>query len=345
MKTTHFRAYLSMLALTFAFGIAAPVQAQAPAPSQAQTQTDAPNPTADSVNEDQLFKQESKIGGRISIPDQRAANLIQPQGREYRAFHETVLPWLAGIAILGMLLVLCVFLMLRGRIRSDHSRSGQRLLRFGFVERLTHWMVATCFIILALTGLNYWFGKRLLMPLMGPQAFADLTQWGKYAHNFLAWPFTLGIFVMIVLWVRDNIPTRVDWAWIKAGGGIFGHKHASAGRFNAGQKMVFWGVTLGGLAMFASGALLIFPFTLFGVNGMQLTGIVHGIIGALFIAGILAHIYIGTIGMEGAFEAMGTGTVDIAWARQHHDLWVQGQSNPSGSVEPPVSDARANQRI
>ncbi|MDB5651634.1 MAG: formate dehydrogenase, gamma subunit [Hyphomicrobiales bacterium] len=321
MKVTGFWAFLCMIALVLGLGLASPLRAQ-PAGSQ-------PNPTADSVNEDSLFKQESKIDGRVTIPDQRSANLIQPQGREWRDFHERWLPWIAGTAILGMLILLCLFYMIRGRVRSDFSDSGGKILRFNFLERFTHWMVATCFVILALSGLNYFFGKRLLMPLMGPAAFGEFSQWAKYSHNFFAWPFTLGVLMMVVLWLRDNIPTQVDWAWLKGGGGIIGHRHVSAGRFNAGQKIVFWGVTLGGLAMFLSGLSLIFPFTLFGVNGMQLVNVTHGLIGGLFIAGILAHIYIGTLGMEGAFEAMGTGTVDIAWARQHHDLWVEGETNPA----------------
>jgi formate dehydrogenase subunit gamma len=337
MKITGLWAFFCMFALVLGLGLVSPARAQ-PAGSL-------PNPTADSVNEEQLFKQERKIDGRITIPDQRAANLIQPQGREWRAFHERWLPWIAGTLILGMLIALILFYMIRGRVRSDFSESGRRILRFRFIERLTHWMVATCFIILALTGLNYFFGKRLLMPLMGPSAFGEFSQWAKYSHNFLAWPFTLGVALMVVLWVRDSIPNRVDWAWLKAGGGIIGHRHVSAGRFNAGQKIVFWGVTFGGLAMFLSGLALIFPFTVFGVNGMQLTNVVHGVIGGLFIAGMLGHIYIGTIGMEGAFEAMGTGTVDIAWARQHHDLWVEGEESTATPEERTVPPSGARGRL
>src|SRR3546814_873031 len=104
-------------------------------------------------------------------------------------------------------------------------------------------MTATSFIVLAITGLNYFFGKRLLMPLLGPDAFATWSQWAKYAHNFLSWPFMLGVLIMLVIWLRDNLPDRYDAAWIRAGGGFVGDRPPpNAGRFNAGQKLIFWSV-------------------------------------------------------------------------------------------------------
>jgi formate dehydrogenase subunit gamma len=284
------------------------------------------NPTADSVNEEALFKHSDKIQGSVTIPDWKASVLEQPQGREWRGFHEGAMPWIGGIAILGMILGLAVFFFIRGRIRLEETDvSARKILRFNGFERFTHWMTATCFIVLALSGLNYIFGKRLLQPIMGPDAFTTLSQYAKYAHNFLAWPFMLGIVFMFGLWVKDNIPNEVDVAWLKSGGGLFAKGHPSAWRFNAGQKMIFWVVILGGLAMSASGIMLLFPFSAADINGMQLTQIVHAVIGVLFIAAILAHIYIGSLGMEGAYDAMGSGEVDLAWARAHHDLWVDEQ--------------------
>src|SRR6185437_567315 len=112
---------------------------------------------------------------------------------------------------------------------------------------------ATSFIVLALTGLNYFFGKRLLMPLLGPEAFAAWSHWAKYAHNFISWPFMLGVLLMIVIWIRDNLPDRYDVAWLKAGGGLFGGAEPPAGRFNAGQKLVFWSVTVFGITLGATG--------------------------------------------------------------------------------------------
>jgi formate dehydrogenase subunit gamma len=80
-----------------------------------------------------------------------------------------------------------------------------------------------------------------------------------------------------------------------------------------------------GIAVAASGYLLLFPFYITNILGMQVAQVVHAIIAVLFVAVILAHIYIGTLGMEGAFEAMGTGEVDLNWAKEHHDLWLRDQ--------------------
>ncbi|MFE1599852.1 formate dehydrogenase subunit gamma [Methylobacterium sp. ID0610] len=289
-------------------------------------------PTADSVNEEFLFKQSPTISGRISIPDRKAANLIQPQGRTYQMFREGWLPWIGGLVILGMLGALAVFFLWRGRIITEHSQeSGKKILRFNAFERFTHWMTAVCFIVLSLSGLNYIFGKRLLMPLIGADAFGALAQWAKYSHVYLAWPFMLGVIFMVVVWIRDNIPNRVDWEWLKAGGGIIGNRHPHAGRFNAGQKGVFWMVAGFGAAMGVTGLMMLFPFALLDVNGMQVMQVIHALIGVVFIAGILAHIYIGTLGMKGAYDAMGSGEVDLAWARAHHDLWVEQEQARTAS--------------
>lgn len=329
--STLFSTLILALALWGAPIPATPVLAQQPQTADGQNPT-GQNPTADSVNEEFLFKQAPKISGRVTIPDSKAANLIQPQGRDYRSFREGWLPWIGGLAILGMIAALALFYFTRGRIRLDQDEeSGRKILRFNEFERFTHWMTAVCFIILALSGLNYIFGKRLVMPLIGPDAFGTLAQWAKYSHLYLAWPFMLGVLFMLVVWVRDNIPRKVDWAWIKQGGGFLGDAHPSAGRFNAGQKVVFWMVIGFGLAMSVTGIMMIFPFSATDINGMQVAQGVHSVIGVIFIAGILAHIYIGSLGMEGAYDAMGSGEVDLAWAKTHHDLWVEEEQAKTAS--------------
>ncbi len=263
------------------------------------------------------------ITGRVTIPNLQASDLIQPAGRGWQYFHNVTLAWVGGVAILGIIAVLLVFYMTRGRIGIEGGPAGRTLQRFNWFERANHWLVASTFIILGLSGLNLTFGRHLLLPVFGPQAYADATAWGKIAHNFLAFPFTLGIALMVVLWVKDNIPNKMDIEWFKAGGGLVGHNHPPSGRFNGGQKMVFWLTVLGGGIVAASGYYLIFPFAWTGMEGMQLAHIVHAILSVLMIAAILAHIYIGSVGMEGAFDAMGSGQVDYNWARMHHDMWVE----------------------
>jgi formate dehydrogenase subunit gamma len=300
-------------------------------------------PTAEAVQEDKLLnalKEGDKISGRISIPDANAANLIQPAGRDWRDFHRSKLPVIGGVAIIGMFVLLAIFLMVRGRIRVDNGFSGTRILRFASFERFTHWLTASCFIVLALSGLNISFGRILILPLFGADAFSAMSTYAKYAHDYLAFPFMLGLVIMFLIWIKDNIPGRLDVLWIKQGGGILANgKHPPAKRFNAGQKGIFWMVIIGGALMSVSGWFLLFPYLPANVTALQFWTVIHAVIAMLFIAGILAHIYIGTVGMEGAFEAMGTGEVDLNWAKEHHSLWVE-EEQAKGHA-PPASAPRA----
>jgi len=290
-----------------------------PAAAQAQSV----NPTKNAVSEQQLLQQSKTVRGLGSIPDTKSYTLEQPAGRDWRHFHEVTLRWIGGIAILGMLAVLVIFYLSRGMVRIEAGRSGYTIVRFNAFERFVHWMTAACFVILALSGLNITFGRPLLLPLMKPESFTAFSEWAKYAHNYLSFPFTLGVVLIFLMWIAGNIPTRVDVAWLKRGGGMIGHDHPPAYRFNAGQKLIYWIVVLGGGAAAVSGYALIFPFYGTTIETMQQAEMVHSIVAMLFIAVMLAHVYIGTIGMEGAFEAMGSGTVDLNWAKEHHSLWLE----------------------
>ena len=292
------------------------------------------NPTASAVHEQQLLQQLGQIDGRVTIPAQRAGVLIQPAGREWRQFHEVTLRIIGAVAILGMLAVLVIFYLWRGMVRLEAGRSGRTIVRFNAFERAVHWMTATCFIILAISGLNITFGRPLLLPLLGPDTFTAWSQWAKYAHNFLSFPFTLGVVLIFLIWIAGNIPNRVDFRWLKAGGGIVGHEHPPAQRFNAGQKAVYWIVVLGGGVTAATGYVLMFPFYVTDIAGMQSAQIVHAVVAMLLIAVMIAHIYIGTIGMEGAFEAMGTGDVDVNWAKEHHSLWLEQEQARTSAPQP-----------
>jgi formate dehydrogenase subunit gamma len=321
-KLAGFKALLAAFALLLVFA--------QPAAAQLSFQ-----PTAESVQEDKLLnalKEGDKISGRISIPDRNAANLIQPAGRDWRDFHRSKLPWIGGVAILGMLALLAVFLMVRGRIHLQKGFSGRTILRFAGFERFIHWLTASCFIILALSGLNVSFGRRLILPLFGADPFAAMSHYAKLAHNYLAFPFMLGLAIMFLIWIKDNIPGKVDLQWIKQGGGILPNgKHPPAWRFNAGQKGIFWIVITGGTLMSVSGWFMIFPYLPGNVTALQFWTVIHAVIAMLFIAAMLAHIYIGSVGMEGAFDAMGTGEVDVNWAKEHHSLWAEEQQKKAGA--------------
>jgi formate dehydrogenase subunit gamma len=285
----------------------------------------APNPTASVVDQRTLLKQVSRIEGRIDIPDTKESVLIQPAGRTWDYFHEVLLHWGGAIVILGTILVLGAAYLIVGQIRIAEGRSGQKIVRFKAFERLSHWLTAVSFVILGLTGLNITFGKILLLPLIGPDAFAKVSQAAKYAHDFTSFSFMAGLILIAVIFFRDNLLEKVDIDWFKQGGGFIKNKHAPAGRFNLGEKLVYWLSLAAGIAVSVSGFLLLFPFFGTDIAEMQLAQVVHAVVAVLFVALILAHIYIGTLGMEGAFEAMGTGEVDLNWAKEHHDLWLAQQ--------------------
>jgi formate dehydrogenase subunit gamma len=329
---TRARLVLGALALLGLVAAAAPAAAQQPT---------SVNPTADSVKEQQLLRELGQVRGRGTIPDTKSYTIEHPAGRDWRHFHEVTLRWLGAITILGMVVLLVVFYLARGMIRLESGRSGRTIVRFNAVERFVHWLTAACFVVLAITGLNITFGKLLLLPLMSPQAFTDWSEWAKYAHNYLSFPFTLGVVLIFFMWIAGNIPNRVDWEWIRRGGGMVGHDHPPAYKFNAGQKAIYWLQVLAGTAMVISGYVLIFPFYGTNVGDMEVAQVVHGVIAMLFIALMIAHIYIGTIGMEGAFEAMGSGEVDVNWAKEHHSLWLNeelagSREGPKGAAATPA---------
>jgi formate dehydrogenase subunit gamma len=220
----YIRLVLGALAFLLVVGVSAPSNAQQV------------NPTASSVNEQKLLQEFDRIQGRVSIPDQRSGVLVQPAGREWREFQNVTLRWIGGVAILGMIAVLVIFYLTRGMVRLESGRSGRTIVRFTAFERFVHWMTATCFVILAISGLNITFGRPLLLPLIGFDAFSEWSQWAKYAHNYLSFPFTIGVALIFLMWIGGNIPNKADVDWIKSGGGIIGHEHPRAYRFTAGQK-------------------------------------------------------------------------------------------------------------
>src|ERR1700694_2491604 len=308
------------------------------APAHPQQQGSLIDPSASVVNEQTLLRQSPRIEGQIDQLDERARVLIQPAGRTWDHFHQVTLHWLGGVPILGTLAALAASYFFLGRLRISAGRSGRKVLRFKAFERFVHWLTAVSFVVLGITGLNITFGKRLLLPLIGNDAFSAFSQAAKYAHNFTSFPFVLGLVLIVAIFIKDNIPDKIDIEWFKQGGGFIKSKHAPARRFNAGEKLVFWGALGAGAAVSVSGYLLMFPFYVTDIAGMQIAQVVHSVIAVLFVALILGHIYIGTLGMEGAFEAMWSGEVDYNWAKEHHDLWLGAQppQRPSaGAPEAP----------
>lgn len=285
------------------------------------------NPTTKSVSEEALFEElqgNQYVAGRVSIPDSNAEGLIKPGNKGWAATHTGTVRSLSIAAVVGAIVVLTLFYLIRGKIRIDAGMSGIRILRFNGIERFAHWLMAGSFIVLALTGLNLVIGRTLVLPWLGEAAFSTLTTWGKIAHNFVGWAFMAGLILTFLIWVADNIPSKVDGEWIAQGGGLLKKGvHPPARKFNAGQKLIFWSVTLGGAALSFTGFMLLFPALAGTQADWQLYQLIHGLVAAALSFVIIAHIYIGSVGMEGAFDAMASGEVDLNWAKEHHSLWVE----------------------
>ena len=283
--------------------------------------------------------------GTVSIPDKKAGQLIQSEGENWRVVRNGEVSYYGVWALLGMIGILALFFLIRGRIMIEGGKDGRTITRFDFFERMMHWTIAVSFIVLALTGLNILYGRYVLLPVVGPAIFGAVTDFGKHIHNYVAFAFMVGLVGILVMWIGRNLPTMVDLKWILKAGGLFRRgDHASSYKFNAGQKLLYWAVLILGISVSVSGLALMFPFqfSLFGptfgflnnfgfdlpaqmssVQEMQFAQVWHAIVGMVMIAIIIGHIYIGTIGMQGAFDAMGSGQVDLNWAREHHDLWVE----------------------
>ena len=293
---------------------------------------------------DELLQPRRFIQGQTWVAANPVVDVLaQPQGRDWRAFRNSWPIYGGGLFIFGVCALLAAFLAYRGRIRIREGESGESVPRFGIVERVNHWMTAVSFILLALTGLITLYGRSLLRPILGPDTFADLALGSAWLHIALLVPFALGLIIMFLVWIRHNLPSRLDWEWLKRGGGL-GSDHSlnpPARKFNAGQKLVFWAVILGGALLVASGLTMMFPFLWAGYDGMALGQSIHVITAMLMIGLILGHIYIGRIGMEGAFPAIWTGRVDRNWAKEHHSLWYEDLLQ-RGAVSPrPATEERS----
>lgn len=276
--------------------------------------------------------------------------LVQDGGMAWYEFRKGPMTTYGLYLMGGMVALLAVFFLLRGRIKVDAPPTGRTVVRFKSIERFAHWLLAGSFIVLGVTGLLVLLGRHYIAPYLGKDFNAGLLVFSKVIHNNVAWAFMLGLVMVFVMWVWHNFPSRSDLKWLVQFGGIIGSKHPPAKKFNAGQKVVFWSVILLGASISVSGLSLLFPFELplfaktftilngWGVNEwlgmapfpevmtpqeeMQFASAWHAIVAFVLMAIIVAHIYIGTVGMEGAYDAMGSGAVDEAWAHQHHSLWL-----------------------
>ena len=273
--------------------------------------------------------------GYSSLPGAEQGILIQPfvqyPGSAYTTAGEAwrqvrnnwIIPY-GGSLIVIIVLAIALFYWRRGPMGGHIPDTGRKIERFTPFERATHWSVAISFVILAVSGIVMAFGKFFLLPVMGASLFGWLSYALKTLHNFAGPLFAVALVIFIFTYLRDNFPRAGDMNWLKKGGGFLGGEEVPSGRFNAGEKIVFWGgVILLGVVVVASGLVLDKLVPGFGdTRGqMQVAHIVHAVASVLMMAMFCGHIYLGTIGMKGAYEGMRTGYVDEAWAKEHHELW------------------------
>lgn len=247
--------------------------------------------------------------------------LVQSQGESWREARPP-LALAGGVLIALVVVVLYLYFRWRGQLGTHGQPTGRLIQRFSDLERMAHWTVAISFVALGITGVILAFGKYVLIPVLGYTLFSWLAAIAKNIHNFVGPVFLLSLPVVIVLFVRDNFLQAYDIQWLLKGGGLTGGEYPPAGRFNAAEKAWFWfGALLLGLTLSVSGLVLDFPNFGQGRAIMQVANLTHVIAAMLAIAVSLFHIYMGTIGVAGAYDAMRTGTVDETWAKDHYEIW------------------------
>ena len=287
----------------------------------------------------------------VSAGGEVAQVLVQDGGMRWLLLRQGPVATYTAYGLGGIIALLAVFYLIRGRILLDGEANGRTVTRFKAVERFAHWVLAWSFILLGVTGLYSLFGRTVLIPIFGKESFATIAMASKWVHNNVSWAFMISLVMIFILWVMHNIPDRTDLKWLAMGGGIFKKGvHPPAKKFNAGQKLIFWAVIILGASISASGLSLLFPYELpmftatfvklnalgipelFGIEPfrtalapqeeMQLSQLWHTVVASGLMIIIIAHIYIGSVGMEGAYDAMATGEVEEQWAREHHVLWL-----------------------
>ncbi|OIQ36713.1 MAG: formate dehydrogenase subunit gamma [Roseobacter sp. MedPE-SW] len=309
--------------------------------------------TLGGVSDPELWRQLRYGSAQVTVSSggDVAKVLVQDGGMRWLEFRAGPLRQYGGWLLLGTIAALAVFFLVRGRIKIDGDKTGRTVTRFKRIERIGHWLLAGSFIILGVTGILSLFGRLIIAPYLGKVPNAALLDLSKWLHNVVAWGFIVGLVMIFVMWAVHNIPNRTDLTWLRQFGGIIGSAHPPAKKFNAGQKLIFWSVVVFGTSISLSGLSLLFPYELplfaktFGFlnatglsellglgqlpvalapqEEMQLAQAWHAILAFVLMAIIIAHIYIGSVGMEGAYDAMGSGEVDEAWAKQHHSIWLQ----------------------
>lgn len=320
--------HLAALALSLLLPWGAMAQQQAaPAQKPAEAAKPTPSPAAGSTavrdwNNPPAWSEVERKPQYASVPGRETNVLIQDSGKQWRKLHNGPVTFYGGIVILVVPALLLLFYLAKGTIKTHEKPTGHVIERFNGAERVAHWTMGLSFVALALTGLTTLFGKHVLLPWLGYSVFATISEIGKNIHNFVGPLFIFSLVVFVVMYVKDNLWRAYDMEWLKNFGGMLSGKHIAAGRFNAGEKIFFWGgVIVLGIVVSISGTVMLFPNWNTSRELMGQFNLIHAIAACIFIAISFAHMYLGSVGMEGAYKAMREGYVDESWAKEHHQLW------------------------
>lgn len=275
----------------------------------------------------------------VQYPGSRLTNA----GEAWRQVRNNYLIPYGGSLLLIVLGAIALFYWRKGTLELHGTETGRKIERFTPFERSAHWANAVAFTALAVSGLVMAFGKFFIQPVIGLTLFGWLTYALKNIHNFAGPLFAVSLVIVIVTFVRDNLPRAEDLTWILKGGGLLSAHEVPSHRFNAGEKLLFWGgVFFLGLIVVASGLVLdkLVPGLVYERATMQISHMVHATATVLMMAMFMGHIYMGTIGMRGAYGAMRDGQVDETWAKEHHELWYNDIQ--SGKIPAQRSQAAAS---
>lgn len=278
------------------------------------------------------------VNGYTSLPKSQApeaGNLIQPfvqypgsrlasAGESWRQVRNNIIiPYGAALLLIAVG-AMALFYFSKGTMELHGQETGRKIERFTPFERSAHWSNAIAFVSLAISGIVMAYGKFFLLPIIGSTLFGWLSFALKNIHNFAGPLFAVSLVIVFVTFLKDNLPSKDDLVWIAKGGGLFSGTEVPSHRFNAGEKVVFWGgVLFLGLIVVGSGLVLdmLIPGLIYERGTMQIAAMIHGVAALFMMAMFIGHIYMGTIGMRGAYKAMRSGYVDETWAKEHHELW------------------------
>ena len=305
----------------------------------AQQETQAQRQQVQPGNNAPVWREVRKEGQEhyTSTKGRETGVLIQTLGETWRELRNSWIVPIVGWFIVAFACGVWLFYRWRGPIRLHDKPTGRLIQRFTVFQRSVHWTNAICFCVLAVSGLVMMLGKYVLLPVIGYTLFGWLADLSKMLHNFVGPVFAVTVLVMAVRFAKDALPRAHDLTWIVKGGGIVTDAHVPCGKMNAGQKMWFWGglVVLSGTAA-VTGLIMDFPNFDQTRSTMILVNVIHSVAAGLVIALSLYHIYMGTIGVQGAYEGMRHGYVDETYAREHHEYWYNDVK--SGKVNAPTAE-------